>query len=213
MSYVYVPYIWPLIASSLITLFLGIYALLRRRKAKGVFSFILSMLVLTIWSVANALEMCGVDLPTKVFWANMQYIAYCYSPITLFVLCAEFSGLDNRQDERRKIHWLAILPTIILLLVWTDHLHGLVRYDVHMDYSGDFPVIAKEYGPAFFVHTLYSYFLNLSAFVLLIRVVFFKRTVFRKQALSLLFGLILILLPNMVYVLGIIPSYQFDITP
>lgn len=213
MRYEYVPNIWPLISSSLVTLFLGIYALFMRRKAKGIFSFILSMLVLTIWSVANALEMCGADLPTKLFWANMQYIAYCYSPITLFVLCTEFSGLDNRRDEKKRILWLAILPTVILLLVWTDHLHGLVRYYVHMDYSGAFPVISKKYGPVFFVHALYSYFLNFSAFVLLIRAVFFKCTVFRKQALSLLLGLGLILVPNVVYVLGIIPSYQFDITP
>jgi PAS domain S-box-containing protein len=213
MRYEYVPNIWPLILSAIVTLFLGTYAFYARRKAKGAISFILSMLVLSIWSVANALEMCGADLPTKVFWANMQYVAYCYSPITLFVLCAEFSGIDNRQDEKKRILWLAILPTIILLFVWTNHLHGLVRYDVHLDYSGAFPIIAKKYGPVFFVHSLYSYFLNFSAFALLIRAVFFKRTVFRKQVLSLLFGLSLILVPNVVYVLRIIPSYRFDITP
>lgn len=212
MRYELVPNIWPLIASSFVTLFLGTYAFFRRRNAKGVLSFILSMIVLTIWSVTNALEMCGADLTTKLFWANMQYFSYCYSPVTLFVLCAEFSGYD-RQDERKKIFWLAILPTIILLLVWTNTFHGLVRYDIHIDYSGVFPVIAKKYGPAFYVHALYSYALNFSAFVLLIRVVFFKQTVFRKQALSLLFALSLIFVPNVVYVLGMVPSYRFDITP
>lgn len=212
MRYEYVPDIWPLIASSFVTLFLGLYAFFTRRKAKGVLSFILSMLVLTIWSVANALEMSGADMTTKLFWANMQYIAYCYSPVTLFVLCAEFAGYD-RREERKKIFWLAILPTVILLLVWTNSLHGLIRYDVHMDYSGAYPVIAKEYGPAFYIHALYSYSLNFSAFVLLIRAVFFKHTIFKNQALSLLLGLGLILVPNLVYILGVIPSYQFDITP
>lgn len=212
MRYELVPNIWPLIASSFVTLFLGTYAFFRSRNAKGVRSFILSMLILTIWSVTNALEMCGADLTTKLFWANMQYISYCYSPVTLFVLCAEFSGYD-RYDEWKKVFWLAALPTVILLLVWTNTFHGLVRYDVHMDYSGLFPVIAKKYGPAFYIHTLYSYALNFSAFVMLIRVVFFKQTVFRKQALSLLLSLSLIFVPNVVYVLGVFPSYRFDITP
>jgi len=36
MQYQYNPYIWLLIASALISLFLGIYAALKRRKAKGV---------------------------------------------------------------------------------------------------------------------------------------------------------------------------------
>jgi len=212
MRYELVPNIWPLIASSFVTLFLGTYAYFKRRNAKGVRGFILSMLVLTIWSVTNALEMCGADLTTKLFWANMQYFSYCYSPVTLFVLCSEFSG-NERYDKRKNLYWLAIIPTIILLLVWTNTFHGLVRYDIHMDYSGVFPVIAKKYGPAFYVHTLYSYALNFSAFVMLIRVVFFKQSVFRKQALSLLFSLSLIFVPNLVYVMGIIPSYRFDITP
>ena len=172
MKYEFAANVLPLIASSFITLFLGTYAFIRRRNAKGVIGFILSMLVLTIWSVTNALEMCSADLTTKLFWANMQYFAYCYSPVTLFVLCTEFSGYDQ-YNERKKIAWLVVIPTIILLLVWTNTFHGLVRYDVHLDYTGTFPVIAKKYGPAFYVHTLYSYTLNFSAFVMLIRVVFF----------------------------------------
>lgn len=212
MKYEFAANVLPLIASSFITLFLGTYAFIRRRNAKGVIGFILSMLVLTIWSVTNALEMCSADLTTKLFWANMQYFAYCYSPVTLFVLCTEFSGYDQ-YNERKKIAWLVVIPTIILLLVWTNTFHGLVRYDVHLDYTGTFPVIAKKYGPAFYVHTLYSYTLNFSAFVMLIRVVFFKQTVFRKQALSLLLSLSLIFVPNLAYVLGVIPSYRFDITP
>ena len=212
MKYQLVPNIWPLIASSFVTLLLGTYAFIRRRNAKGVYSFILSMLVLTIWSVTNALEMCGTDLNTKLFWANMQYLSYCSSPVALFTLCAEFSGYD-RHDIRKKYIWLAILPTVILLLVWTNTYHGLIRYDVHMDYSSMFPVIAKKYGPAFYVHAIYSYALNFSSLVMLIRVVFFRQTVFRKQALSLLFALSLIIVPNVIYVLGVLPSYRFDITP
>lgn len=212
MRYEYVPDIWPLIASSTITLLLGLYAFIVRRKAKGVLSFILSMLVLTIWSVANAFEMCGADLTTKLFWANMQYFSYCYSPVTLFVLCTEFAGYD-RLEEHKKIFWLALLPTVILLLVWTNSLHGLIRYDVNMDYSGVYPVITKKYGAAFYIHALYSYSLNFSAFIYLLRAVFFKRTVYRNQALSLLLGLSLILTPNMIFILGVIPSYRFDITP
>jgi PAS domain S-box-containing protein len=212
LKYEFAANVLPLIASSFITLFLGTYAFIRRRNAKGVLGFILSMLVLTIWSVTNALEMCGADLSTKLFWANMQYFAYCYSPVTLFVLCSEFSGYD-RLYEKKKLLWLAVIPTVILLLVWTNTYHGLVRYDVYLDFSGALPVIAKKYGPAFYVHALYSYALNFSAYVMLIRVVFFKQTVFRKQALSLLFSLSFIFIPNMVYVLGTIPSYRFDITP
>ena len=144
MQFQYVPYIWPLITSAFISLTLGIYALVRRRNAKGAVSFILSMLVVTIWSAANALEISGSDLSTKLFWANMQYFAYCYSPVTLLALCMQFTGYDE-WVQNKKVLWLMLIPTIVLILVWTDGQHGLIRYDIHMDYSGLFPVIDKTF--------------------------------------------------------------------
>lgn len=212
MQYQYNPYIWPLIASASVSLSLGIYALLKRRKVKGARSFMLSMFVVTIWSAANALEMSGADFSTKLFWANMQYIAYGYSPVTLLALCMQFTGYD-RWIRNRKVLWIAVIPTIIIMLVWTDSLHGLIRYGMHMDYSGSFPVIGKSYGPGFYIHALYSHFLNILAWILLVKTVFFKNTVYRRQAAALLFGISLIVIPNILYVSGLSPVQRFDITP
>lgn len=212
MQFQYIPYLWPLAASAFITLSLGTYALLRWRSARGAVSFILSMLVVTIWSSANALEMASTDFSTKLFWANMQYFAYCYSPVTLLALCMQFTGYD-KWIQNRKVLWLAVIPTMILMLVWTDELHGLIRYDMVMDYSGLFPVIVKKYGLVFYIHAAYSHLLNIVAWVLLIRAVFFRNTVYRKQAIVLLFGLSLIIIPNVLYILGLGPIKRFDITP
>lgn len=212
MNYQYIPYIWPLIVSASVSLFLGIFSLIRRLNAKGAISFILSMLVVSVWSFANALEMSSILFSTKLFWANIQYFAYCFSPVTLLALCMEFTGYDQ-WIRNKKILWYAVIPTIIFILVWTDGFHGLVRYDMQMDFSGSFPVITKKYGPAFFVHALYSQGLNMFALVLLIKAVFFKNTVYRKQAISLLIGVSLIILPNILYILGLSPVRRFDITP
>jgi PAS domain S-box-containing protein len=211
MQFKYIPYIWPLFASAFISLSLGIYALLSQR-VKGTVSFILSMFVVTIWSSCNALEMASIDFPTKLFWANMQYFAYCYSPVTLLVMCMQFTGYD-KLVHNRKVLWIAVVPTIIILLVWTDGLHGLIRYDMHMNYSGLFPVIDKKYGPIFYIHALYSHLLNILAWILLIMAVFFKNTVYRKQAIALLIGLSLIVIPNILYIIGVSPVERFDITP
>ena len=212
MQFQYIPYILPLSASALITLFLGIYALTTRRNAKGAMSFIISMFVVTIWSSGNTLEMAAIDFNTKLFWANMQYFAYCYSPVTLLALCMQFTGYDD-WVKNRKVLWFAFIPTIIIILVWTDGLHGLMRYDMHIDYRGLFPVISKKYGPIFYIHAAYSHFLNIIAWVLVARAVLFKNTIYRKQALALFFGLSLIILPNILYISGYSPVKRFDITP
>lgn len=212
MQFQYIPYIWPLFVSASMSLSLGIYALLRRYGSKGSKSFILSMFVVTIWSFGNALEMAATDFTTKLIWANIQYFAYCYSPVTLLALCMQFTGYDE-WVKNRKVIWLTVIPTIIVMLVWTDGLHGLIRYDMHMDYSGIFPVIAKKYGPVFYIHAAYSHMLNITAWILVVRAVFFKNTVYRNQAIALFVGISFIVFPNLLYISGLSPLKRFDVTP
>jgi PAS domain S-box-containing protein len=123
----------------------------------------------------------------------------------------DFTGYD-RLIKNKKLIWLAVLPTIILILVWTNSYHGLIRYDVHLDESGLFPTIAKKYGVAFYIHAAYSYLLNMTAVVLLIRALFVKKSIYLKQTVILLIGSGLIIIPNMIYVFGLSP-FKSDITP
>ena len=212
MRFQYIRYIWPLLISTAITISLGVYAAVRQRHSKCAASFIISMLLVTVWSVGNTLEMAGADLPTKLFWANIQYFAYCYSPIALLALSMRFTGYD-KWLRSRKFWWLFLLPTVIILLVWTDGFHGLMRYNIHLSYSGAFPVIAKNYGPAFYVHAVYEHIVNISALILLVLAVIRRKTVYRKQAVILLAGASLIVFPNLSYITGLSPVKGFDLTP
>lgn len=208
----YISYIWPLLISASATVLLAVYAFIRHRYSKCAVSFILSMLIVTVWSVGNALEMSGIDLPTKLFWANIQYFAYCYSPPALLALSMRFTGYD-KWLRNKKFWWLLVLPTIIIVLVWTDGIHGLMRYYVHLDYGGLFPVIAKSYGPAFYIHAAYEHVINITAIVMMVRAVINRKTLYRKQAVILLIGASLIVLPNLIYISGLSPVSGFDLTP
>ena len=212
MRFQYIPYICPLLLSTSATFLLGVYAFVRQRHSKCSASFIVSMLLVTVWSSGNALEMSGIDLFTKLFWANMQYFAYCYSPVALLALSMRFTGYD-KWLRNRKFWWLLLLPTIIIILVWTDAFHGLMRYNIHLDTSGAFPVIAKEYHPAFFVHAAYEHIINIIALILLVMAVIHRKTVYRKQAVILLIGASFIVFPNLFYITGLSPIDRFDLTP
>lgn len=211
MRYQYIPYIWLLLVSGIITIILGIYSLLRRRNSKGVLSFAISMFIVTLWSIPNAFEMSAIELGTKLFWANVQYIAYCYSPVVLLILAIQFTSSEKLVGYRRLLP-LLLIPTIILLLVWTDGYHGLVRHGMQLDTNGRFPIIKKEYGIAFYVHALYSHILNVTTMILLIRAAIQRKTVYRKQVIALLIGVGLIMVPNILYILKLSP-FSFDITP
>lgn len=66
-SYSYTPYIWPMLASAMFFLLLGIYAW-RHRGVPGAFSFFVMMIFTMFWSLGAALELAAVDPETKIFW-------------------------------------------------------------------------------------------------------------------------------------------------
>ncbi|HDQ14911.1 MAG TPA: hypothetical protein ENN41_08885 [Sediminispirochaeta sp.] len=107
--------------------------------------------------------------------------------------------------RRRTLVLLSVVPLISFVLAWSDPLHGLLRYDFSLDSSGPFPVIGKEYGPWFFVHFTYCYLLNGLSVVLLLRALWRKNTIYRRQSLFLLLGLGIIIISNVLYVTGLSP--------
>ena len=96
------------------------------------------------YMVLRCVEMAAIFQPS--FWANMQYFCQLIARKLLQCVCSSPDTTDGSAAE--SIMACSCL-TIIVLLVWTEGFHGLMRYNLHMDYSGSFPVIEKEYGPAF----------------------------------------------------------------
>ena len=212
MTYSFTPYLWLLIISGLTTLFLGFYTLIKCRHSKGAISFAIAMFIVTLWSIPNAIEMSATVFDVKLFWANIQYFAYSFSPVILLLLCLEFTGNENLFIFKKPL-WLLIIPIITIILVWTDKYHGLVRSNIHLDYRGAFPVIGKRYGPFFYIHALHSHGINLATLFILLRTVFMSRTIYKKQAVAFLIGVCLIIVPNLIYITGLSPIKGYDITP
>ncbi len=190
MEYQYHPYVWLIIASSAITLFLGIYAIIRRRHSKGAATFALTMMMMTAWSVIYILVFSSADLSARIFWNNVIYIPVGFTPILFLALCMEFAGYDD-WIYSKKILWFTIWPVIFFLIKWTDVRYGLVYYDMHMEHIGTYMILAKKYGPIYYINVIYILLLNLASFTLLIRGLFFKNTVYRRQSFSLLAALFL----------------------
>jgi hypothetical protein len=134
MHFQYILYIWILLASAAVTTALGIYAC-QHCTLPGATPFTVLMGAAVVWLLANALEMADTDLPTKLFWANIQYLCY----VTLLVAWLALSLQYTRRDEWltcRNLALLSIEPLITVALVWINPLHGLMRRGVHLDTAG-----------------------------------------------------------------------------
>lgn len=210
MPYQFVPYNMLLLLSALITLALGIHGY-RHRAAPGAKAFVAGMCIGFLWSAANALEISALTLEHKLFWANIQYIAYSLAPVAWITMVLQFTGKAG-WINKRNIILLMIIPAITCFFVWTDQIFGLVRYDIYLDTSGSLPVIVKKYGPWFWVHFAQAYFLNFYSLFLLIKTVSSKNNIYRSQSVHLLIGTGLIAAFNLSYIFGISPVNR-DISP
>lgn len=211
MSYQFIPYTVLLIASAMVTMGLGIYGL-RHKSGQSTKVFGVCMAIGTLWSSANALEISALTLQHKLIWANVQYIAYALGPVAWLFTVLHFTG-NLQWANRRNLLVVLVVPIVTIILVWADVSLGLVRHSLRLDWSGPFPVIAKEYGPWFWVHFTHSYLLNFLSVFLVVRTLTDKNAVYRGQALFVFGGIGLVILSNLLYTTGLSPVKHFDLTP
>jgi hypothetical protein len=160
MYWQFTPYVIPVILSVAISATLAIFAL-RRRPTPGATSFSLLMFAVAEWALGYALELVSPGLPAKLFWDNVSWLGAVVTPAAWFAFTLEYTG-RGRWLTRRNVAFLTIEPFIILLLVWSNPLHGLVNSHVTLNNKGPFSALFFTYGAAFWVDIVYSYLLLLS---------------------------------------------------
>jgi len=211
MRFQYTPYIWLLLVSAAIGAGFGVYAW-RRRTVPGATPFAVVCLTALVWAVANALEMAGMDLPTKLFWANAQYLVYATLPLAWLALVLQTTGREAWLTPGR-LALLAVVPAVTVALAWTSGSHGLIRQNAYLDTTGSFPVIGKTYGPWFWVYVVYSYFLFATCIFLSVAALRRAPRLYRRQTLTILAGFLLPLIWNVLYTLGLSPVPRHDLAP
>ncbi len=117
MHFQYIPYAWIPVASAVITAALGMYAW-RHRSVSGAAPFVVLMVLVTAWSLANGLELVSVDSATKLFWADFQYTCYAAAaPIAWLALTLQYIG-RGAWLTRRRLAGLGAMSVVAVTLIW-----------------------------------------------------------------------------------------------
>ena len=211
MSFHFVPLVIPIFASAVLSLGMAWYGLTHRRT-RGAQDLAVCSLIVALWAVSNALEHSGSDLETMLFWANVQYLANGFSPLSWFTLVFRFNGKEKYVTPR-NIVLFSIVPAMTAILVWFDPTLGLVRHSFALRFDGTIPYIEKVFGPWFWFHYAYVYAIHLTGLAFLIAAVGKKGSIFRRQSLYLLVSISMVNLANLSYVLGFSPVKHWDLTP
>ena len=100
MHFQFVSYVWLLLASASGYCDAGGLCLAPTYHPRAPFPSPCLMLLAVVWALANALEMAGTDLPTKLFWANVQYVCYVALPVAWLALALQYTGRDEWLTRR-----------------------------------------------------------------------------------------------------------------
>src|SRR6266545_895083 len=208
----YSPYIFPLLVSTIIASFVAIYVWQRRATASGAMALALLALACAEWSLGYALEIAGADLPTKIFWGKSQYIGIVTVPL-LWVIFAYSYSTKGIRITRRNVILLSIVPLITLILAFTNELHHLIWKDIRIHTVGTFSALEVTHGFWFWIYWMYSNTLLLLGAIFILQS--FNRTkgLFRRQNIILLIAVLMPWFGNVLYVSGLSPIPNLDITP
>jgi len=213
MQFQYTPYILPLLAASVICGAVAVYAWLHRSTDRTLaFTIAFTALTIWIWTVGYAFEIAGADLNTKYIWGVTQYFGIAFVPYGWFIFSIRYSS-PTRDLSRRFIILTALFPSITLLLALTTKWHTLIWTEYHISQHGNFSALEISHGPWFWLHWVYSYILLLIGTILLLRTLFRKQGLYRRQIIALIIAVLAPWIANALYVSGNSPIPYLDLTP
>jgi len=211
MEFQYTPYIIPLIIAAVMSDGVVIYLWPRRRMPK-IFFLVLLGLAVAVWSLGYALEIAGADLATKIFWAKAQYIGISMVPFLWMAFVAQYSNVSS-QTINRGAPFLLIVSLITVTLAFTNERHGLLWEKTYINQVGNFSSLGILHGAWFWVYIAYSYALLAIGTFIGVRSIGRMKGLYRGQAAALLIAVAAPWIGNILYISGLSPVPQLDLTP
>ncbi len=167
----------------------GLAAAFWRQRDEGnwVWPAVILALATAVWSLGQALEIQAADLPTKIFWAKIQYLGIVAISPAWFIFATRRAGWSLWTN--RRILLISIIPLLTLLLAFTNESHYLLWDSMTIDGNGSFSMLVISHGPWYWVNITYALLLQLIGVIALASAFNHHAKVYRRQNITLLVGL------------------------
>lgn len=159
----------------------------RQRSAHAAGALVMLTALACLWSTAYAFEVAATTLATKLFWIRIQYLAIATLPVAWLLFALRFARRDA-YVTRRNVLLLLSVPVVTILLVWTEPAHALYYRALDLRTIEGLTYFAPQYGPWFWVHSLYSYACYVAGVVFIYRRLRETTGALQRQAEIVLIG-------------------------
>jgi PAS domain S-box-containing protein len=183
-----------------------------KRGTSGVKYFSLFHIMAAFWILMYIMESLAPTLEMKVFFNYLKYIGIVATP-TLFLFFSIKYSRSKIYKKRIVMASLWVIPILILLLNWTDQLHGLLRKNERITEIGSLNLYRYD---ATLLQDLLDGYLLLIAFAGVIILAFFGSRTRRSNPTAILFITAAAMMPILGETISLmIPGnmHYFDIPP
>jgi len=200
-----------LAASTVLTTALGAYAF-RERQEPGATAFVLLMAVLANWSASYAIGLFTPPGPWRIFWMKMVWFSTGTIEVWLLLFALAYTGYDEFVTWR-TVAGLLIVPTAVLVGIWTNHFHQQFWVDHSFTVVGGLVIENPTWGVLFHAEVVYTYLLVAVASALFIRLIYKSDYLYTDQSALLLVGIAVPFFTNVVEVFLLNDIATIDPTP
>ena len=199
-----------LLLTCLVTAVAGLLVWLRVR-VPGAKALALLLAACAVGTGAYALEFATPLLATKIDFEKLLTVGSVTIATLWFVFALQFTG-RSRVLTGRVVALLCIMPVVTFMLAMTNGWHHLYWDQLSVGSGGAYRALEPVYGPAFWVHAIYSYALMLAGTVLLLQLFWRSRNLYRGQAVALLIAVAIPWVSDIMGLLGLAPRSEVDLT-
>jgi PAS domain S-box-containing protein len=204
------PYVILAVGSSILAIVAAIRFTLQHHEARNKVS-VLIILGSVIWLLMSALVVASDSLPTKLVFYKMQFVGVLIVPTSWLILTMQLSGYE-RWIKRSNLVVLTAVPVITLLLIFTNESHGLMWSNITLNSVDPFLPFNENRGLGYWLLIVgYSYVALTFAVIIFVRRAVASRSLYRHQAVPLIFILCVAWVSSAVWFLN--PSLFMYIDP
>ncbi|MFC2151077.1 histidine kinase N-terminal 7TM domain-containing protein [Bacteroidota bacterium] len=164
-----------------------------------------------IWTLAYTLMFFSTEVAFKLIMLRIEYLGVICAATFWLLFVLSYTNSDNWLTKR-IIGLIFIIPAVTFIQILTFQYHKFYYLSFKFIELDGFLITEKEYGPGFYIWIVYSYFILLLGGVILIRSIMNMPVKFRRQILPIIISLVVILIPNFLYIIGKNPIAPHDPT-
>lgn len=195
-----------LLVSALVLFFIGYFAWKSDKKYVAI-----SLIPVSIYASGYAFEILCTSIAWVKFWVKVEYLGGAFLGVLWLMFALNFTGFIDKI-KKRTLMLLYVIPTIVLLVNYTNDFHHLFYKKMYINDQGIFPILEVIHGPWYWVHTVYNYVLMVIGLIIFIRAYLKSVTIIKKQILLLIIAWIIPWISDFIYIFGLL-RLDVDLAP